>query len=177
MPASSTAVSIHSVGRCTAISAWTTALMPLGVLAATIARVPPTTATSIIASSAGPMLRTARLRNSSRKGEYDRLIAQKTMPWKNAGTLTPNICSGGVSPRAMRVQMSSSTPKYATRTQRRRRRSPSQTRPSASTVGQAQVQLITAMRLRLASVPSARSCSQAAARPKASPATACTTAA
>jgi hypothetical protein len=54
--------------------------MPLGVLAATIARVPPTTATSIIASSAGPMLRTARLRKSSRKGEYDRLIAQKTKP-------------------------------------------------------------------------------------------------
>jgi hypothetical protein len=69
MPASSTAGGIHWAGRCTALSARTTALMPLGVLAATIARVAPTTATSIIASSAGPMLRTARLRKSSRKGE------------------------------------------------------------------------------------------------------------
>ena len=151
--------------------------MPAGVLAATIASVPPSIATSIIASSAGPMLRTARLRNSRRNGENDRLNAQNSKPCKNGGTVTPSIVIGGVSPSAMTVQMSSRPAKYAAQASRRRRRSPSQTKPSASTVGQPQVQLINAMRRTLGSVSSARSCSQAAATPNAKPAATCTSAA
>ncbi len=160
-----------SAGRPTRANIDATATMPTGVLDVTSATMAPAIVTSIIASKAGPMLRTARFRKSSRNGEYDRLRAQKISPCAIGGTVTPRTDIAGVSLSATAPQIASSPPKYTAHATRRARRSPSSTKPTASTVGHAQVQVISAMRNQFGAVSSARSCNTVASAPNAKPAT------
>ena len=71
------------------------------------------------------MARTARFMNSNRKGEYDSESAQNQRPCNGGGTVIVPICSGGVSPIAIRTEMRPSTAKYAAQASRLLPRSPS----------------------------------------------------